>query len=176
MLVANQSQGSYPDKGINISDAGVRLRRSWRQQHIASTGAGFSDSASGALALSQGGTGAGNPARATATITVADNDFTAGAVVRIGEFTITVPGDVTPGGGTVATATALATAIDNLPGYNATPSGSDVDIEGRKGIQGNEDTFEAQSFGPVDNFTLTEVNGHFENATPEIDAATFTTT
>lgn len=176
ILVANQSQGSYPDLGINISDPGVRLRRSWRFQNISHTGVGTADAVGAAMALSQGGAGVGNPARATATITVDDNDFTDGAVVRIGPYEITIPGDVTPGAGVNATATALALAITALPGYNAVAVLDDVNIQGRKGIQGNEDTFEAQSFGVVDNLTLVPVMGKFGGATPEIDAATFTTT
>lgn len=155
MLVANQTAGSEMagdgTAGATIED--LRLRRRFRVNTVHNVGPGFMDR-QGYGALNRNlETTAGTLARAEAELTVADNDFSGGAEIVVGEFTIIANVDFTPGGSTSATATAIAAAIDNLPGYNATAATDTVTVDGRKGAQGNADRFEAKSFGSVDNFS-----------------------
>lgn len=74
------------------------------------------------------------PTAPTGSFTVANNTFTPGsASILVGPFEVIAYRDFTPGGGVNATATAIATAIGNLPGYDATPAAATVTVSGPLG-------------------------------------------
>lgn len=152
MLVANQTAGSEMagngTAGDTIED--LRLRRRFRVNTVHKVGTGYMDRR-GFGALNRVSTD--TPARALAEVTVGDNDFSEGAQIIIGEYTLVAGVDFAIGGTAGDTATNIADAIDNLPGYDGTAVGADITVDGRKGPQGNADRFEPKSFGAVDNFT-----------------------
>lgn len=168
MLVGNLSQGSTPAEdglaGKTVQDVTIRSR--YQGQYVAKTSTGTSDRAGFGGIQHTEALGASDPVGATAEFDVADNDFSAGAQILIGDFTLNIPGDVTPGGSTGATATAIAAAISNLPGYSASAATDTVTVTGRKGVQGNNDILKLQSFGPVDNFANIVP---FGSGTPNLD-------
>lgn len=168
MLVGNLSQGSTPAEdglaGKTIQDVTIRSR--YQGQYVAKTSTGTSDRAGYGGIPHTEELGASDPVGAAASFDVSDNDFSGGAQIRLADFTLNIPGDVTPGGGTGATATAIAAAIDNLPGFAATAAVDTVNVVGRKGVQGNSDILELQSFGPVDNF---DALVPFNSGTPTLD-------
>jgi hypothetical protein len=156
MLVANQTGGSEMAGQGTAADTieDLKLRRRFRSNTVHNIGPGFMDR-QGYGALNRNvETVAGTLARAQATFTVNDNDFSAGAELTIGKFTLVAGLDFFIAGSAAGTATNIANAVDNLPGYDGTAVGADVTVDGQKGSQGNADRFEAKSFGAVDNFTF----------------------
>lgn len=98
------------------------------------------------------------PTRPTGSLTVASNTFAPGsATVYVGPFELVVYRDWTPGGGVNATATAIAAAITNLPGYDATAAVATVSVEGPLGAAPASLRFGASYRGLTRNFTLTYV-------------------
>jgi len=70
----------------------------------------------------------------TGSLTVASDVFVGhSASLFVGPFELISNRDFVTGGGTAATATAIAAAVSSLPGYTGTPAGSDVVIEGPRG-------------------------------------------
>lgn len=97
----------------------------------------------------------GAPLPATATVTVINNDFTTGpAKLYIGDYELESDVHYTPGVTPILTAVALATAINNLPGFEATPAGVVVTILGPYGPDGDSVSFDAVYDGTIANFTL----------------------
>lgn len=89
--------------------------------------------------------------------------------VQIGEYVLTTDQDFAVTDTNVnATAIALATAIDNLPGYTAgAPAGAVITFAGPTGLEGNNILFEAGGFNSA-MFTLLPVDGSLNAAEPHI--------
>lgn len=75
------------------------------------------------------------------------------ASLFVGPFELVSDRDFTTGGGFAATATAIADAIDNLPGYDGTAVGAVVTVEGPRGQLGLP--FNAAYRGGERNFDFT---------------------
>jgi hypothetical protein len=86
--------------------------------------------------------------------------------VEIGEYRLTTDQDfVVVNADTATTATNLATAINNLPGYVAAgPAGSVITFNGPVGLEGRDILFESGGFNSA-MFTLSPTNGRL-GATP----------
>lgn len=98
------------------------------------------------------------PAHPSGTVTVASNTFAPGsASLLIGPYELVANRDFTPGGGTAATATAIAAAIDNLPGYDGLAAGSDVTVTGPLGAAPASLVFAAVFRTSTRNFTFAYV-------------------
>jgi hypothetical protein len=86
-------------------------------------------------------------------LTVASDVFAGlSASLFIGPFELVSNRDFTTGGGAAATATSIATAISNLPGYTGTPAGPAVTVEGPPGQVGLR--FDATYRGGDENFSF----------------------
>lgn len=167
-LVANLAEGSNPSKGRNP----VKIRSVFEQQNFVQIPRAGSEpdpvgsaDKPGTAAFKGKATfatpGVGTPS--TGTITVDSNTFTFPAVTYLGPHTLTSGVDYAVGGSAAATATNLAAAIDNLPGFAATPAGADVDIEGPLGPQSI--TFRSEDLA---NFTLDPPSGLLASGDPVI--------
>lgn len=96
------------------------------------------------------------PQRAEGTVTVSSNVFNGTqASLLVGPYELASNRDFEVGGGAAATATNIATAISNLPGYDATPVGADVQVMGPEGSVGDRLRFTATYRGGTRNFTFT---------------------
>jgi len=92
----------------------------------------------------------------TGDVVVASDVFVGqSASLFIGPYELVSNRDFVTGGGTAATATAIATAVSALPGYTGTPAGSTVTVEGPDGQSGLR--FDAAYRGGDLNFTFTYV-------------------
>lgn len=102
------------------------------------------------------------------TITVADNDFTDGSYLVLGDNTLWPYRDYTPGANAGATATAIAAAINRLPNYTATANLTVVSV----GYDPSGDVVEFRSIrlGTVTNFTLSPTTGSLTLGNPHIEA------
>lgn len=162
-LVANLRQGSDPSKGPAGNPQ--KMRSTYTRQHFPEVPKAGDPSDDEFYSHSTPGTHTrlglveGESTPATATVTVADNDFSAGATLYVGEYTLVSGVDFSVGGTAGDTATNLANAINNLDGFTASPSGSDVDITGAGGPAGNEARLEAEYGAGVTNFTITRFSG-----------------
>jgi hypothetical protein len=67
-----------------------------------------------------------------------------------------------------STATALASAIDDLPGFSAVAVGSTITVTGPFGLDGNTQDFLATYRGAIQNYTLTPTDGVMTGAEPFI--------
>lgn len=167
LLVGINSQGTYPDSGsLGINNKDVYLRRRFQEQQInvSSTGTVLHSIPGGKLNTD------GGFLVAKATFTVADNDFSGGAEIVVGEFVL-VPGvDFTVGVDANTTAVNIAASISNLPEYSATAPGSGVvSINGKKGPQGLVEPFSVTPLGAVDNFSVVDpVLGFFIQGEPAV--------
>ena len=175
ILVANLWQGSDPSRG-SVGNP-EKVRTGFTIQHLPQVsrgGDGLARSNRGTTpgVTTQQGLLSGDPAGATATITVDDNDFTDKAFLFIGPYVLTSGEDFTVGGSTGATATAIATAIGALPGITASPSGSDVNITVRGGPAGDRVRFDVLFAGSVTNYTLAPANGYCSGGSPSLGAPT----
>jgi len=93
----------------------------------------------------------------TGDVTVASDVFAGtSASLFVGAYELVSNRDFVTGGGVAATATNIATAIGNLPGYTATPAGATVTVEGPAGQVGL--AFTAAYRGGAQNFTFTYVD------------------
>lgn len=111
----------------------------------------------------------GAPAKALSTLTVDDNDFTTGAAkLYLGEYELISNVHYTPGGTTDLTATAIALAIGNLPGFEATALASVVTILGPYGPDGDTITFEVVYEGTHTNFILAPTTGFMGDGAPVV--------
>lgn len=106
------------------------------------------------------------PAGATATVLVANNDFSLPAVLYLGDYTITSGEDFTVGAGVAGTATALAAAIDGLPGFTAAAVVATVTITGPTGPGGNFVVCTARYGGEIKNYTLNPTSGMMSSGQP----------
>lgn len=89
---------------------------------------------------------------ATGQITVANNNFAARAIIFLGDYKLISHIDYTPGVNVNATATVIAAAITNLPGFTGTAVGADVQIEYDAGPS-DQITLDVRHYGTVTNFT-----------------------
>jgi hypothetical protein len=90
-------------------------------------------------------------------VEVVDNTFAGlSASLFVGPYELVSGRDYLVGGGAAATATAIATAVSNLPGYTGTPAGAVVTVEGPLGQVGLR--FEAAYRGGAANFAFTYVD------------------
>lgn len=98
------------------------------------------------------------PVRATGEVVVIDNAFQGTQVsLLVGPYELASNRDFEIGGSAAATATNIATAISNLPGYDATPAGAVVVVEGPVGAVGDRLRFRAVYRGGVQNFSFVYV-------------------
>jgi hypothetical protein len=98
------------------------------------------------------------PEAPSGVVTVSSNTFSPGSAgVIVGPFTLIVNRDFVPGGGAAATATALAAAIDALPGYTGAAVGADVTVTGPLGSAPASLAFAAVYYTSTRNFTFTYV-------------------
>lgn len=170
-LVANIEGAGDPSKGRNP----VKVRTGFTSQHICEVPRGsvaperVPDPRTPGLHTHEGlltWTTPGVPVGATGSILVADNTFTSAAVLYLGDFTVTSGVDFTVGGSTALTATALAAAIQALPGFSASAALSTVSVTGPFGPDGNEVRCSATYQGSVQNYTITPVTGFLSGAEP----------
>lgn len=167
LLVANLSGGSDPSKGVagnpNRIRSGFQFQHFPEVQRQANTRGSEPDPSTPGVDTKMGlmdYTAAPVPVAATATIVVADNDFTLPATLNIGQYTLVSGTDFTPGGSTALTATALAAVINALPEFSApVPAASTITVTGPEGPDGNLILLEAIFEGAVANYTLTGFSG-----------------
>jgi hypothetical protein len=96
------------------------------------------------------------PTRPTGVVTVANNTFAPGsASLFVGPFELAANRDFIAGGGVNATATAIAAAIDNLPGYDAAAVAADITVTGPLGVAPASLAFSATYRTSTRNFTFT---------------------
>lgn len=99
------------------------------------------------------------PQRPTGIVEVTDNGFQGTfASLYIGPYEIVSNRDYVVGGGAGATATNIAAAISNLPGYDAIAAGAVITVEGPEGAVGDRLRFRAAYRGGAKNFTFTFVS------------------
>ena len=90
----------------------------------------------------------------TGDVEVVDNTFAGtSASLFVGPYELVSGRDYIVGGAVGATATAIAAAVSNLPGYTGTPAGAVVTVEGPQGQVGLQ--FDATYRGGAENFTFT---------------------
>jgi len=106
----------------------------------------------------------------TGSFVVADNDFSTGpATIVIGPYRFTSFVDFIPGAGVNATATAIATAISNVPELTATANVATVSVVWDGSC--DEVDFQVYHYGTKTNFSnLTPANGFLANGYPRIGA------
>lgn len=176
ILVANIDGAGDPSRGRNP----VKIRTGFERQNLPEVARGENpsrvlDPSTPGLGTRQGlldHTTPPVPVGAAGTVTVGDNNFTRKARLYLGEFVLVSNEDYTPGGSTALTATALAAAIDALPGFAAAAVGSDVNITGPFGPNGNEVVLQAVYDGTVQNFTLSPSDGFLAGGEPTIGPPT----
>ena len=175
LLVANLRGGSDPSRGPSGNP--VHVRTAFTQQHfpdVVRQGFGVGP---GTQSPEEPGvrtrhwnlldTNAGIPVASSGTVTVANNDFSAGATLYLGSYTLISGEDFVVGGSANATATNLAAAIDALPGFSApAPAANVVSIDGPMGLNGNDLLFEALYGGSIQNYTLSPDDGSLDGAEP----------
>ncbi len=178
MLVANLQHGSDPSR--NSGGNPVKVRNGFTLQHFPEVSReaandrgtrGVDTGRTPGLATRVGYvdyTTSTLPVNASGTVTVASNVFTLPATLRLGEFVL-VSGEAFTVAGTAAdSATALAAAIDMLPGFSAAAVGALITITGPSGPNGNAVLFDAVYAGAVQNYTLAPTSGHLTGGEPSI--------
>lgn len=109
----------------------------------------------------------------TASLVVADNDFSDRAVIILGDYELISNVDYLVGGGVVATATAIAAAIDLLPEFTAQGVGATVNITREPSMERVE--FRVLHLGAVTNFTpLVPVDGWMDPGAPDVSPVVVT--
>lgn len=166
VLVCNHPYGSVPDHNNPIYQNPPPMRQAFTYQAISINGAGgvHSGHVNGLLG--------GGYAPKTATLTVANNDFSTGSCLLIlGEYQMLAGVDYAIGGTVASTASNMAAAIDNLPGYTAVVlAGSTVEITYDQGPMDEVD-FSVQHLGTILNMTpLVPGSGIMANGSPTIQA------
>lgn len=173
MLVANLRQGSNPSRGPAGNPDPVR--QTYDHQLFPELGGrgpevGTADPRSPGVSTHIGHvafTTPGVPVASTGDITVVADAWTGPTTVHLGRFVLTSDVDFVTGGGVAAVATNLATAIDALPGYSATPAGAVVTVTGPFGVMGSEVAFYSDGSTPQ-NFTFTPEDGTLAGAEPAL--------
>lgn len=181
VLVANLRGSGDPSRGVSGNP--VKIRTGFTKQVITEIARGSSrtqvdDPSTPGLHTKQGlltCTVPGVPVGSAGVVTVADNDFTAAAVLTLGEYTLTSNEDYTPGGTTDLTAAALGAAINAFPPFSAVVLLSDITVTGPVGPGGNDLVFDATYSGSVENFTLNPGTGFLSGGEPEIGPPTILT-
>lgn len=110
----------------------------------------------------------GVPVASTGTIEVVDNDFSAAATLLIGPYSVTSGVDYTVGASEADTATAIAAAIDALPGLSSSATLATLTIDGPPGLEGVGYRFGVVYAGVIQNFTLTPDDGALSGAEPYV--------
>lgn len=172
MLVANIEGAGDPSQGDNP----VKLRTGFRKQMFPEVTRGnvpvkVEDTRTPSVHTDQGlldYTVSPIPVRTEVSVTVADNDFSAKATLRLGGLTVTSGVDFTVGGTTDLTAAALAAAVDGLPGFSASAVLSVVTIRGPVGPNGDNIRFDARYAGSISNYTLSPTTGFLGGGDPDI--------
>jgi len=167
-LVGNFPYGSSPDHNLPVFQAPPPTR-----QAVSSQVVGFRDGAAHAVNINARINGAF--AAKTASFTVNNNDFSTGAaVIILGDFELVSAVDYAIGAAVGNTATNIAAAITNLPGFTATPTGADVAVEYDAGTADIVD-FSITHYGTITNFTaITPATGEMANGSPNISAPVLT--
>jgi hypothetical protein len=177
MLIAHIRGGSDPSRGPAGNPDVVRS--TYRQQHVIDVpgrgartyrvGEKGTTTRTGMLT-----TTAGAPVNSGGVVAITNPVFEGPTSLILGEFTLTTNVDFVVDPASAAnTATALAAAIANLPGYAAAPAGANVNLQGPVGVQGNEIKFRSEGIS-AGNFTLTPAGGALTGAEPEIGPPTIT--
>lgn len=92
----------------------------------------------------------------TGDVDVADNTFAGtSASLFVGPYELVSGRDYVVAGTAAGTATNIATAVSNLPGYTGTPAGTTVTVDGPEGQVGLR--FDATYRGGAENFAFTYV-------------------
>lgn len=164
VLVGNFPYGSDPSRNLPVYQNPSPIRQGVTHQIL--TEGDKRVSARNTVGLLDGAI-----ANKTASLTVADNDFSTGkAIIQLGEYLITSEVDYAIGGGVNATATNIAASIDNLPRFTASPTGAQVDI-GYSGGPANIVTFRVFYYGTKTNFNpISPEDGLMGNGTPNYSA------
>ena len=181
LLVANLTRGSDPSR--NSGGNPVKARTGFTFQHFPDVnrdsandrGPKVENARTPGIGTQMGVvhyTSAPVPVNATGTITVANNTFAVPAALYIGVFVLVTGEQYPVGAGVNATATAIAAAIDMLPGYSAAAVGAIVTVTGPAGPNGNAILFKAVYSGTVANFTLSPTTGHLTGGEPTIGPPT----
>ena len=111
----------------------------------------------------------------TATITVANNDFTTGrALLYLGDLVIISGLHFLQGAGVNNTATNLAAFINGIPGWTAPAPGAAVVTVTYGGPPTDDVRFEAEYHGTITNYTLAPTTRFLTNGTPALVAPVFT--
>lgn len=164
ILVANLFSKAMPGRVLGAKP--VKLRTGFEYQILPSlghsadlTGLGYSSSVVYRVQQAILDPFVVNPSpRATGDVEVTDNTFQGTLTsLYVGPYELVCNRDYEVGGAAAATATNIATAISNLPGYSATPAGAVVTVEGPLGAVGDRLRFEAAYRGSARNFTFTYV-------------------
>ncbi|MFA6235071.1 MAG: hypothetical protein WC824_12935 [Bacteroidota bacterium] len=107
------------------------------------------------------------------TITVANNDFTSPAELILGNYRLLSNIDFVPGAGVNQTATSLAAAISQFPGFSATANLAVVSVLYGGGSAADVD-FYPRHYGAVVNFTMTPTDDYMEKGSPQLVAPILT--
>lgn len=174
MLIGNLRAGSDPSRGTAGNPE--TIRPVYTQQHfpeIAGRGQTWGEDATPpktpGVGTRHGALLTNTYTAASATVTVADNDFSTGsASLFLGGYEMISDVHYTVGGTPGDTATNLAAAIDALSEYSASAVGSDITITGPFGPNVNEWRFEDLYKGTVVNFTLSVTTGSLDGGDPTL--------
>lgn len=175
MLVANLTRGSDPSR--NSGGNPVKARMGFEQQLFQDIPRGPEASrvwkrSSPGVSTYTGLLTGSPPVGVTGTVTVVDNDFSSAATLTLGLYTVTSGEDFTVGGGVNLTATALAAAVDGLPGFTAVAVLAVVTITGPFGPDGNDLVLEVAYTGSIANYTLSPTDGFFSGGVPDVGPPT----
>jgi hypothetical protein len=162
-LIGNHPYGSFPDQNLPAFQAPTPVRRAFTHQVLTMGDTRLS-------AHNHIGLMVGTPAAKTATLTVADNDFSTGtAIITLGDYTLTSNVDYAVDAVLANTASNIAAAITALPGFQATALAGVVTILYTIGPADLVD-FSVVYYGTKTNFTLTPTDGLMGNGGPHFGA------
>lgn len=170
LLVANFTKAHTPEVGTTGSNP-IRSRSGFEFQNTSFLSFGPPGAAGMNIPVATGtGSLMTSPpsTHQTGTVTVANNDFSTGrAELHVGQFVLVEGDDFTVGGSTALTATAIAAAIANLPGFGGTiAAASDVEVDGPLGSQPL--TWKTRVFGTIANFSaITPDSGFLAPGDPQ---------
>lgn len=175
VLVANIDGAGDPSRGINP----VKVRTGFARQNLPEVsriggvytnvfeyGRTFDRRSPGTHTLQ--GKLTGSYVRASATVTVVSNVFTAAATLYVGDYTFTSGVDYAVGGGVNATATNIASAIDGVGGYAAVAVGPVITVTSPVGPNGDNTYIDVAYTGTVQNFTVVPNNWYMTGGQPYV--------